>query len=134
MNPTDPLMVPQDAPGSPDVAGVPVRYRTAPLLALVVLALFPLAALTGLLAWSDAQADEYESSATDPPETVEAPSEPGPALPTTMIDYRRAPGALAQLGADNELSAAMEQLAAFNRVSPCRSTAETWARGMAASQ
>lgn len=113
MNPTDPLMVPQDAPGSPDVAGVPVRYRTAPLLALVVLALFPLAALTGLLAWSDAQADEYESSATDPPETVEAPSEPGPALPTTMIDYRRAPGALAQLGADNELSAAMEQLAAF---------------------
>jgi len=119
MSPTDPLMVQDDAPGLPDVAGVPVRYRTAPLLALVVLALLPLAALTGLLAWSDAQADEYESSATGLPETVEAPSEPGTALTTTMIDYRRAPGALAQLGADNELFAAMEQLAAFIDAQSC---------------
>jgi len=119
MSATDPPMVPDDAPGLPDVAGVPVRYRTAPLLALVVLALLPLAALTGLLAWSDAQADEYESSSSELPETAEPISQPVPALTTAMIDFRRAPGATAQLGADNELFAAMEQLSVFIDARSC---------------
>ena len=99
--------------GSPDVLGVPVRYRFGPLVALVVLALIPVAALTALLAWSDAQADEYEASSEAVPTAVEPIASPAPALTTTMVDYRRSPTALARLGSDNALADAMEQLAVF---------------------
>ena len=100
----------------PSAVGVPIRYRRAPLLGLLVMALGPLAALTGLLVWSDAQADEHE--AAERAGQVEAPAveqveAPTPALTTSMATYRRVPAALAGLGADNELAIAMEQLAVF---------------------
>lgn len=97
------------------VPGVPVRYRRGPLVGLIVMALVPVAALTALLVWSDAQADEYEAAQSeefDPPPAA-ATAEPTPALTTSMVTYRRAPAALAKLGADNELGIAMEQLAVF---------------------
>ncbi len=95
-----------------DAPGVPVRYRLAPLAALVALALVPVAALTALLAWSDAQADEYEANSSQVPNAVEPSIDPAPALTTTVIDYRRAPSTLARLGSDNELADAMEELGA----------------------
>ncbi|HUV17541.1 MAG TPA: D-alanyl-D-alanine carboxypeptidase/D-alanyl-D-alanine-endopeptidase [Ilumatobacteraceae bacterium] len=98
------------------VPGVPVRYRRAPLVGLIVMALVPIAALTVLLVWSDAQADEHEAAAQteefEPPPAAAA-AEPTPALTTSMVSYRRMPSALAKLGADNELAVAMEQLAVF---------------------
>jgi D-alanyl-D-alanine carboxypeptidase/D-alanyl-D-alanine-endopeptidase (penicillin-binding protein 4) len=98
------------------VPGVPVRYRTGPLVGLIVMALVPVVALTALLVWSDAQADDHEAAARteefEPPPTA-APAEPTPALTTSVVAYRRVPAALAALGADNELAIAMEQLAAF---------------------
>jgi D-alanyl-D-alanine carboxypeptidase/D-alanyl-D-alanine-endopeptidase (penicillin-binding protein 4) len=107
---------------TPPAAGVPVRYRRGPLLGLVVMALVPLAALTALLVWSDAQADEYEAAerAEDiEPEPVDAAADPMPALTTVMATYRRVPDTLASLGADNELAIAMEQLAAFVNDGSC---------------
>jgi D-alanyl-D-alanine carboxypeptidase/D-alanyl-D-alanine-endopeptidase (penicillin-binding protein 4) len=100
-------------PTHPDVAGVPVRYRFSPLVALVVMAIVPLAALAALLVWSDAQADEHEAAEEDRPDVVEPVASPSPALTTSVLAYRRAPDILASAGADNELAAAMEQLAVF---------------------
>jgi D-alanyl-D-alanine carboxypeptidase/D-alanyl-D-alanine-endopeptidase (penicillin-binding protein 4) len=107
-------------PGAPEglapVAGIPVRYRVAPLIWLVVMALVPLVALSALLLWSDAQADEHEAairSETAAPASAEPVVEPNPALTTPILVYRRNPEALAQIGADNALAAALGQLAVF---------------------
>jgi D-alanyl-D-alanine carboxypeptidase/D-alanyl-D-alanine-endopeptidase (penicillin-binding protein 4) len=111
-------MIPDELPAveGPPVPGVPVRYRRGPLVGLIVMALVPVAALTALLVWSDTQADEHEAAAqteeVEPPPAAAA-AEPTPALSTSMVAYRRVPSALAELGADNELAIAMEQLAAF---------------------
>jgi serine-type D-Ala-D-Ala carboxypeptidase/endopeptidase (penicillin-binding protein 4) len=102
-----------------DVPDVPIRYRFAPLVGLVLLALVPLTALTALLIWSDAQADEYEAAEASQPEAAEAPVEPRPALTTSVLAYRRAPSALAAEGAANALGAAMEQLAFFVDARSC---------------
>ncbi len=102
-----------------DVPGVPVRYRFAPLVGLVLLALVPLAALTALLIWSDALADDYEAAESTRPQTAEAPIAPRPALTTSMLAYRRAPATLASESAANELAAAMEQLAFFVDARSC---------------
>ena len=99
--------------GRPEVSGVPERYRMGPLVGLVGLALVPLAALAALLVWSDAEADEYEISSNELPETVEPATEPAPALTTTVFDYRRAPASLSQQSSDYELARSIEQLAAF---------------------
>lgn len=96
-----------------DPPPVPVRFRFAPLVGLLLLTLTPLAALTALLIWSDAQADDYEAAESSQPAAVEAPSEPTPALSTAVLAYRRAPATLAGTGAANELATAMEQLAVF---------------------
>ena len=111
-------MIPVDpSPVEPlPVPGVPVRYRRGPLVGLLVMALVPLAALTALLIWSDAQADEHEAAERAEaiePAPVDAVAEPTPALTTSMVAYRRVPSTLASIGADNELAIAMEQLAAF---------------------
>jgi serine-type D-Ala-D-Ala carboxypeptidase/endopeptidase (penicillin-binding protein 4) len=103
----------------PDVPEVPVRYRFAPLVGLVLLALVPLSGFTALLIWSDAQADEYEAAEASQPETAEAPIAPRPALTTTVLAYRRAPVTLAAEGAANELATAMEQLAVFVDARSC---------------
>ena len=102
-----------------DVAGVPVRYRRAPLFGLVALALVPVAALTAVLVWSDALADEREVSTESRPDTFEPTTEPGAVLSTTMLDFRRAPTILARQGADNELVTSIEQLAAFIDARSC---------------
>ena len=92
---------------------VPVRYRLAPLFGLVALGLVPVAALAGLLMWSDAVADEYEASESVQAETFEPSTEPTPALTTSVLDLRRAPADLARIGAANQLADALEQLEAF---------------------
>ena len=108
-----------DAAEMPAVAGLPVRYRRAPLFGLVALALVPVAALAALLVWSDAQADEYETRSQVEPETFTPASEPVPALTTSMLDYRRSPATLARQGADHELATSIEQLAAFVDARSC---------------
>lgn len=116
MSPSEPPIEP--APTRvPD--GVPVRYRRAPLFGLIALALVPVAALTAVLEWSDAQADEREVSSEAGPETFEPTTEPSAVLSTTMLDYRRAPTILARQGADNELATSIEQLAAFVDARSC---------------
>ncbi len=98
------------------VGGVPVRYRFGPLVGLLVMALVPVVALTALLVWSDAEADEHEAAEQAEefePAPVDAAVEPTPALTTSMVAYRRVPNTLAGLGAANQLAIAMEQLAAF---------------------
>lgn len=110
MTPVEP---PEDRPPA---VGVPLRYRWAPLLGLIAMALVPLAGLAALLVWSDAQADAHEAAerAADVEAPVVAPiAEPSPALTTSMTTYRRVPVALSGLGAENQLRIAMEQLAAF---------------------
>jgi D-alanyl-D-alanine carboxypeptidase/D-alanyl-D-alanine-endopeptidase (penicillin-binding protein 4) len=103
----------------PDPSGIPVRYRIAPLLALVALTLVPVAALTALLVWSDAQADEHETSTDEQPDTFVPVADPTPALSTSMLDFRRTPASLARIAADRELATAMEQLAAFVDARSC---------------
>ncbi len=103
----------------PDAAGVPVRYRRAPLFGLIALALVPVAALTAVLVWSDAQADEHEESSASGPKTFESTTEPSAVLSTAVLDYRRAPSILAREGADNELATSIEQLAAFIDARSC---------------
>ena len=98
---------------------VPVRYRLAPLFGLVALGIVPVAALAGLLVWSDAVADEYEASESVQAETFEPSTEPTPALTTSVLDLRRAPADLARIGAGNQLADAFEQLAAFVDARSC---------------
>lgn len=106
--------------GEPRAApSVPVRYRLAPLFGLVALGLVPVAALAGLLVWSDAVADEYEASESVQTETFEPSSEPTAALTTSVLDLRRAPADLARIGARNQLADALEQLAAFIDARSC---------------
>jgi D-alanyl-D-alanine carboxypeptidase/D-alanyl-D-alanine-endopeptidase (penicillin-binding protein 4) len=119
----------QDGPSPVEVdpvPGVPVRYRRGPLVGLLVMALVPVAALTALLVWSDAEADEHEAAAQteefEPPPAA-ATAEPTPALTTSIVAYRRVPSALADLGAANELVIAMEQLAAFVDARSCLAVA-----------
>lgn len=110
----------EDAPTRiADVAGVPIRYRRAPLFGLVALALVPAAALTAVLLWSDAQADEREASSEAGPVTFEPTTEPAAVLSTTMFDFRRAPSILAREGADVALVTSIEQLAAFVDARSC---------------
>jgi len=108
-----------ERPTAPDTASVPVRYRLAPLFGLVALAMIPVAALTGLLVWSDAQADEHEARSGDLPDTFVPVVEPRPALTTALLDYRRSPSELARIGAENELAAMFEQLAVFIDARSC---------------
>jgi serine-type D-Ala-D-Ala carboxypeptidase/endopeptidase (penicillin-binding protein 4) len=103
----------------PVVPDVPIRYRFAPLVGLVLLALVPLAGLAALLIWSDAQADEYEAAEASQPATQVAQIAPGPALTTTVLDYRRTPSTLAAAAAANELAIAMDQLAFFVDARSC---------------
>lgn len=99
-----------------DVVTGPVRYRMAPLLALIALSLVPVVALTALAVWSDGQADENEAQvgaddqATASPTPVGAPA---PALTTGLFSYRRAPASVAGAGDDNRLADAMNELAFF---------------------
>jgi D-alanyl-D-alanine carboxypeptidase/D-alanyl-D-alanine-endopeptidase (penicillin-binding protein 4) len=108
-----------EPPTVADVPGMPVRYRIAPLVGLVAIALVPLAFLVAVFAWSNAQANDHDARSSQPPDAAESLNEPSSALTTSMIAYRRAPGALAQLGSDNELAAAMEQLATFIDARSC---------------
>jgi D-alanyl-D-alanine carboxypeptidase/D-alanyl-D-alanine-endopeptidase (penicillin-binding protein 4) len=92
---------------------MPDRYRLAPLFGLIALCMVPVVALTTLLLWSDDVADEYEARDSIDVPTFEPTAEPLPALSTSMLAYRRTPGELARVAADNELAEALEQLAAF---------------------
>jgi D-alanyl-D-alanine carboxypeptidase/D-alanyl-D-alanine-endopeptidase (penicillin-binding protein 4) len=99
-----------------DVVTGPVRYRLAPLFALVALAVVPVVALTALLVWSDGQADKNEAQvgSDDPvPQPREPAGAPSPALTTGVFSYRRAPTSVATAGDDNRLSDAMNELAFF---------------------
>ena len=90
-----------------------------PPFGLIALGLVPVAALTALLVWSDQVADEHESRESVQAEPFRPPAEPNPALVTSMLDYRRTPSELASVGADNELSDVLDQLAAFIDARSC---------------
>jgi D-alanyl-D-alanine carboxypeptidase/D-alanyl-D-alanine-endopeptidase (penicillin-binding protein 4) len=99
-----------------DVVTGPVRYRMAPLVALVALAVVPVVALTALLVWSDGQADENEAQVGSDdavPQSRQPVGAPSPALTTGLFSYRRAPTSVATAGDDNRLSDAMNELAFF---------------------
>jgi D-alanyl-D-alanine carboxypeptidase/D-alanyl-D-alanine-endopeptidase (penicillin-binding protein 4) len=102
-----------------EAPSVAVRYRLAPLFGLIALGLVPVVALTALLVWSDQVADEHESRESVQAEPFRPPAEPNPALVTSMLDYRRTPSELASVGADNELSDVLDQLAAFIDARSC---------------
>ena len=82
-----------------DLVAPPIRYPRTPLLALLLVAVIPVAALVPLLVWSDAKADEYEASqaaedaVTGVTTTVPAGGQVGAAAPLTtgLFDFRRAP-------------------------------------------
>ncbi len=99
-----------ERPPAPDI---PVRYPLGPLFGLILLTLVPLAALAALLVWSDAQADEHEAADGSDVATFDPPTEPSPALSTSVLAYRRTPSSLASQSADNELATSLEQLAFF---------------------
>ncbi|HSM66430.1 MAG TPA: D-alanyl-D-alanine carboxypeptidase/D-alanyl-D-alanine-endopeptidase [Ilumatobacteraceae bacterium] len=99
-----------------DVVAAPVRYRLAPLFALVAVLLVPLVGLSALLVWSDGQADEHEAardSGDVPAAPVPPPDAAAPALATPLLTYRRAPERVATAGDDARLAEAMEELAFF---------------------
>ncbi len=96
-----------------DSPSVPVRYRIAPLMWLVVLAVIPVVGLTMLLVWSDNQADAHEAAAAAVPDVPQPAVAPAAELTTSILDARRAPSSLAQVAADTALATSMDQLAAF---------------------
>ena len=116
----------------------PVRYPRTPLLMLFLIALVPVVGLTILLLWSDTKADEYESIDTDidtsiPSESgTSIPSDPGSgtageagtpsaALPTSLLTYRRVPGAVAALANVNELAEQVEPVYGYLDERSCSS-------------
>jgi len=103
-------MMPQREPPDSMVA---LRYPLAPLVALVLLAVLPLAPMTWLLLWSDSLADAHESAATALPATYVPIGDPTPALSTGVLSARRMPSSLARLAAEAQLATSMGQLAAF---------------------
>jgi serine-type D-Ala-D-Ala carboxypeptidase/endopeptidase (penicillin-binding protein 4) len=110
-------------PPAPAPPGMPVRYRTTPLLALIALALVPAALLGALLVWSDREADAHETASQEIP-TAPAPDAPAaPELATAMASFRRTPSSNTTLANDNQLAAAMEQLYAFVDPRSCVSVA-----------
>jgi len=99
-----------------EVVTGPVRYRIAPLIALILLTLVPVLALTALLVWSDGQADEHEAAlaaGSDEAPTARPGGAAAPALTTALMAYRRAPEQVGALADDVRLSDAMDQIAAF---------------------
>jgi serine-type D-Ala-D-Ala carboxypeptidase/endopeptidase (penicillin-binding protein 4) len=88
-----------------DLVAGPIRYPRTPLLALLLVAVLPVAGLATVALWSDTRADEYE--ATDEPDATATslpttePGPPSPALVTAMLSYRRTPAeVLAEANAD----------------------------------
>lgn len=105
-----------------DLVTGPVRYRSFPLLGLLVAMAIPTLLLGVLLVWSDRQADAYEASQDGVADVVDAPSAespPTPPLATSMFTYRRAPQQVAALAADLRLADAMAQLYVFVEQGSC---------------
>jgi len=107
----------------PSPSGVPTRYRTTPLLMLLLLALVPALGLYGLLVWSDREADAHEVAAQQIPTAPLSPGDPTAALTTSLLDYRRTPESSATTASDNLLADAMEQLYVFVDPRSCVSVA-----------
>jgi len=96
-----------------DVVSGPVRYRSMPLLALIAVALIPVALLVSLVIWSDAQADANElaeDGVPDEPAAAPDAGPPSPQLTTAVLAYRRTPSRVATVGNDNRLAAELEQM------------------------
>jgi serine-type D-Ala-D-Ala carboxypeptidase/endopeptidase (penicillin-binding protein 4) len=101
-----------------DLVAPPVRYPRTPVLLLILVALLPVAGLTGLLVWSDTKADEYEAfaaadEATTTTTIVGEATAPAPVvtpLRTGLLDYRRAPTALGAVSNANALADQVEQI------------------------
>jgi serine-type D-Ala-D-Ala carboxypeptidase/endopeptidase (penicillin-binding protein 4) len=100
-----------------DIVTGPVRYRVTPFIALIAVLLVPVAALSALLVWSDAQADEHEAAraatSDDSPAGAPPSVSAAPELATGLLNYRRMPGLVATAGDDARLSEAMNELAFF---------------------
>ncbi len=115
-----------------DLVAPPVRYPRTPLLALLLVAVIPVAALVPLLMWSDAKADDYEaaqaaedavaSTTTTVPGDATA-AHPGAATPltTSLFDFRRAPRAVAAVANANALAGQVEQVYGYVGPRSCSS-------------
>ena len=103
---------------SVDLVAPPVRYPRTPVLLLILVALIPVAGLTGLLMWSDTKADEYEAfAAVDEAATTTTiageATVPAPVvtpLRTGLLNYRRAPTAVGAVSSANALAEQVEQI------------------------
>lgn len=115
-----------------DLVAAPVRYPRTPLLALLLVALVPVAALVPLLMWSDAKADEYEASeavedaAATTTTTLADASAPNAAtmvapLVTGLFDFRRAPQAVAEVANANALAEQVDQVYGYVGPRSCSS-------------
>ncbi len=112
-----------------DLVAPPIRYPRTPLLALLLVAVIPVAALVPLLVWSDAKADEYEASqaaedaVTGVTTTVPAGGQVGAAAPLTtgLFDFRRAPEAVAAVANANALAEQVDQVYGYVGPRSCSS-------------
>ena len=88
------------------------------MLLLILVALIPVAGLTGLLMWSDTKADEYEAFAAvdEAATTTTIAGEATVATPvvtplrTGLLNYRRAPTAVGAVSSANALAEQVEQI------------------------
>jgi D-alanyl-D-alanine carboxypeptidase/D-alanyl-D-alanine-endopeptidase (penicillin-binding protein 4) len=110
-----------------DLVAAPVRYPTAPLVALVVAALIPLVGLLVLQRWADAEADEFEQTSgvglfegelegsfingDTPPRPAVVGG--GASISTQLLDFRRTPGAMAAIASADQLQGAIEPILGF---------------------
>lgn len=125
-----------------DLVAEPVRYPRSPLIALLVLAMLPAFGLLVLHRWADGAADEYESSrgatglfeedltgaladgaptTTEPSddEDVVVPDEMTERLVTSLLDYRRAPDAVASVASALRLESAIDPVLGFIGPTSC---------------
>ena len=102
---------------SPIVAGPRSVPRLPVRRSLVAIPLIPVAALSALLVWSDAQADEHEATLRSTPdgsdESAPPPVNAAPELTTELMSYRRMPNQMVTAGDDARLADTMDQLASF---------------------
>jgi len=128
-----------------DIVAEPLRYPRSPLVALLLIAIIPVIGLLVLAQWADGEADAYEASrnANDLLESsldggiaidgVVIEATPGtddpdgpdlaPALSTTILDYRRAPVAVASAASASQLRVAVDPVLSFIGEQSCAAVA-----------
>lgn len=116
-----------------DVVASPMRYRRAPLLLLLVLAIVPAVGLLLGQQWLDAEADRYDNSRAALAELEEGDNNDPVDLPvrsitaaaqravlsTSLFDYRRMSESVADVATANRLAENIEPLFGFLNQTSC---------------